>query len=156
MAFDLTGLGSLAELAKGLVDRYLPPAATEQEKIAAQIQIQQMLEVREATVLEAQKAVMIAEMQQGDAYTKRARPTIVYAGLAAIGLVHVLLPITAWIALTISGKPLTSMPDIKLPADFWAAWGGVCAVWSIGRDAARGGVVNKVVSMITGSGQASR
>jgi hypothetical protein len=151
MAFDLTGIGSIADLAKGLVDRFLPPAATEQEKLAAQMQLQQMLEARENAVLDTQKAVMTAEMQQGDNYTKRARPSIVYFGLIAIGLVHVLLPIIAWIVLKLTASPLTDMPDIKLPPQFWVTWGGVCSVWILGRSAERRGATGKIVGMITGA-----
>ena len=151
MGLDATGLGSIADLAKGLVDRFLPPVATEQEKLAAQMQVQQMLDARESAVLDTQKAVIVAELQQGDTYTKRARPSIVYYGLWFIGLVHVLLPIVAWIVLKWTGQPLADMPNIKLPREFWLAWGGVCSIWSVGRDAARGGVTNKVVSMITGA-----
>lgn len=151
MDMDFTGIGSLADLAKGLVDRFLPPQATASERLAAQVQIQQTLEARENAVLDTQKAVMVAEMQQGDNYTKRARPSIVYYGLWFIGLVHVLLPIVAWIVLKLTGSPMTDMPNIKLPSEFWVAWGGVCSVWSIGRDAARGGVTSKIVNMITGA-----
>lgn len=151
MAFDLSGLGSIADLAKGLVDRFLPPAATDQEKMAAQLQVQQMLEARETAVLDAQTAIVTAEMAQGDNYTKRARPSIVYFGLVAIGLVHVALPILAWLALLKTGKPLSDMPTISLPSEFWTTWGGVCGVWIIGRSWERTGAANKIVGMITGS-----
>jgi hypothetical protein len=150
MGFDLTGIGSVAELAKGVVDRFFPPAATEAEKTAAKLQLQQMLEVRENTLIETQRAVMTAEMAQGDAFTKRARPSIVYFGLFAIGLVHVMLPVTAWVALVATGNPLTDMPNIQLPGEFWYTWGGVCSVWIVGRSAERFGGANKLTSAITG------
>jgi hypothetical protein len=153
MAFDFTGLGSIADLAKGLVDRFLPPAATEAEKMQAQIQVQEMLDRRESSVLEAQRSVMVAEMQQADEFTKRARPSIVYFGLAAIGLVHVILPMVAWVFLAANGKPLTDMPDIQLPSDFWLTWGGVCSIWVIGRSVEKrgvAGVVGRVAGAVTG------
>lgn len=152
MGFDLTGLGSLADLATSLVNRFLPPSATEAEKLAATTQVQQMLETREMAVLDAQKAIVTAEMAQGDNYTKRARPTIVYAGLVAIFLVHVFLPITAWITLLATSRPLANMPAIALPEQFWATWGGVCGIWIIGRSVERAGASNKLVRMITGKG----
>jgi hypothetical protein len=151
MGLDLTGLGSVAELAKSLVNRFLPPTATEAEKLAAQVQMESMLAARENAVLDTQRAVMTAEMAQGDNYTKRARPTIVYFGLAAIGLVHVLLPVIAWVTLTATGKPLANMPTIQLPTDFWFTWGGVCSIWVIGRSAERRGSTNPVVKFVTGS-----
>jgi hypothetical protein len=148
---DLTGLGSVADLAKGLVDRFFPPAATEAEKMAAQAQIEQQLQARENAVLETQRTVMSAEMNQGDNFTKRARPSIVYFGLAAIGLVNVLLPVLAWIYLISTGKALSNMPTIALPEQFWLTWGGVCSIWIIGRSSERLGVAGKVVQAITGS-----
>ncbi len=150
MNVDLTGVGPIAEFAKSIVDRFFPPAATEQEKAQAQLQLQQMLSNRERAVLETQRAVMTSEMAQGDNFTKRARPSIVYFGLVAIGLVHVLLPMIAWIVLICTSRPISEMPMIELPAEFWMTWGGVCSVWVIGRTAEKFGVANKVVSAITG------
>jgi hypothetical protein len=153
MPIDLTGLGSVAELAKGLVDRFLPPAATETERMAAQLQVQEQLERRESAVLDAQKGIIVAEMQQSDTFTKRARPAIVYFGLAAIGLVHVLLPMFAWFVLVLNGKPMDSMPQIVLPGEFWATWGGVCSIWVIGRTMEKRGVTGiagQIAGLVTG------
>jgi hypothetical protein len=147
---DLTGLGSVADLAKGLVDRFLPAKMTGAEKAQAQIQLQEVLDKRETALVESQKSIIMSEMSQGDTFTKRARPCIVYFGLIAIGLVHVILPITAWLVLITTGKPLTDMPSIMLPGKFWGTWGGVCSIWVIGRSAEKRGSANKLVSMITG------
>lgn len=150
MDLDFTGLGSVADLAKSVVDRVWPPSATPAEKAAAQQQMEALLQKREAAVLDTQKAVMTSEMTQGDNFTKRARPSIVYFGLFAIGLVNVLLPVVAWIVLTATGKPLTNMPKIELPPQFWMTWGGVCSVWIIGRSTERFGIANKLTAAITG------
>jgi hypothetical protein len=147
---DLTGLGPVADLAKGLVDRFLPAKMSEGEKAAAQIQIEKMLERRETALIDMQRSVMRAEMEQGDNYTKRARPTIVYFGLAAIGLVHVLLPMLAWIVLTVKGAPI-ELPEITLPGEFWTTWGGVCSIWIIGRSAEKRGNSSRMLSLITGA-----
>jgi len=151
MALDITGLGSVADFASELVKRFFPPKMTDAEKAQAQIQLQEMLQKREDSLIEAKKSVLVAELQQGDSFTKRARPTVIYAGLAFIALVHVLLPIIAWIVLVVTGKPLTNMPNITLPTQFWLAWGGICTTWVIGRSAERRGMQNKIVKMITGS-----
>lgn len=148
---DLTGLGSVAALAKDVVGRFFPPKMSEQEKAVAQIKIEEMLESRETALIDMQRSVITAEMAQGDNYTKRARPTIVYFGLVAIGLVHVLLPMVAWMVLMATGKPLTNMPDISLPSQFWATWGGVCSIWVIGRSFEKRGQSGKMLSLITGS-----
>ncbi|MBW1989076.1 MAG: hypothetical protein JRI97_05970 [Deltaproteobacteria bacterium] len=153
MNLDFTGVGSVAELAKSVVERIWPERATEAERARAQIAIQEMLEKREAQILSAQRDVMVAELTQGDAYTKRARPTIVYMGLCFIGLVHVVLPVAAWAVLTATAKPLAAMPDISLPGEFWAAWGGVCSVWVLGRTLEKrgaGGAVGKAAALVTG------
>jgi hypothetical protein len=151
MSFDFTGLGSVAEFAKSLTDRFFPPEATPEQKAATQLQVQELIQRRDNAVLETQKSVITSEMAQGDNFTKRARPSIVYFGLAAIGLVHVVLPIVAWIFLIKTGKPLTDMPKIELPSDFWLTWGGVCSIWVIGRSAEKRGSTNPVVKFITGA-----
>jgi hypothetical protein len=143
LALDITGLGSVADFADTVVKRFFPPKMTDAEKAQAQINLQQMLQARENSLVESQKSIMVSEMQQGDAYTKRARPTLVYAGLAFICLVYVLFPIAAFF----TGRP---MPQLSLPGEFWAAWGGVCSVWVIGRSAEKRGAANKIVNMITG------
>jgi hypothetical protein len=150
MGLDFTGIGSVAELAKGLINRFFPPSMSEAEKAAAQIQIEQMLEQRETALIDMQRQVITAEMGQGDNFTKRARPSIVYFGLGAIGLVHVLLPMLAWLVLTIKGNPI-ELPHIQLPEQFWYTWGGVCSIWVIGRSAEKRGKSGEMLSLITGA-----
>ena len=150
MGLDLTGIGSVADFAGTLVKRFFPPKMTDAEKAQAQVQLQGMLDQRETSLIESQKSIIMSEMSQGDNFTKRARPCIVYFGLIAIGLVHVLIPMTAWFVLITTGKPLTDMPAIVLPGEFWATWGGVCSIWVIGRSTEKRGTTNKLVSMITG------
>ncbi len=140
---DLTGIGSVADFAGTLVKRIFPPKMTDAEKATAQIQLQNMLEKRESSLIEAQKSIIVSEMQQGDNFTKRARPTLVYCGLLFIFLVHVAFPIA-----TIFTEK--TMPELTLPAEFWWAWSGVCGAWIIGRSAEKRGVTGKLVSMITG------
>jgi len=148
---DLTGIGSVFDFAKGIVDRIWPPDADPTEKAKAQLALQQMIEQRETQIIEAQKSIIVSEMNQGDAYTKRARPTIVYAGLAFIFLVNVVFPLLAWATALSTGKPLADIPHITLPGEFWAAWGGVCSIWVIGRSAEKRGAANKVTNLITGT-----
>ena len=141
---DLTGLGSIADLAGGIINKIWPPSADPNEKLKAQAELERMLNEREGTVIDAQKNIIVAEMSQGDSYTKRARPTIVYAGLAFIFMVHVVLPMLAFF----KGTPV---PSLTLPAEFWWAWTGVCGIWIIGRSAEKVGTGGAVVSAITGS-----
>jgi hypothetical protein len=139
----LTGIKSVSELAKGIIDRIWPPEADANEKLKAQVQIEAMLQQRENLLVDSTREIIVAEMNQGDSYTKRARPTIVYSGLAFIFLVHVFFPIAAFF----TGE---AMPEISLPAEFWWTWGGVCSVWVYGRSMEKRGSHDKLTKLITG------
>ncbi|SPD73799.1 conserved hypothetical protein [uncultured Desulfobacterium sp.] len=144
MGLDLTGLGSIADFAGELVKRFFPAAMTDAEKAQAQIAMQAVLQQRESAIIDTQKNIIVAEMQQSDNFTKRARPTIVYAGLSFIFFVHVFLPLLAFIT-------KNPMPSLTLPNEFWVTWGGVCSIWVIGRSAEKYGITNKITGMITGN-----
>lgn len=141
---DLTGIGSAAEFAKGIMDRFFPKKMNDAETAQTQLHLQEIIEKRDNAIAEAKKSIIVAEMNQGDNFTKRARPTLVYCGLFFIFLVHVFFPIITYLY----GK---EMPTLKLPTEFWWAWSGVCGVWVIGRSAEKRGAANKIVGMITGN-----
>lgn len=90
------------------------------------------LEEYEKTVVEKKAEVMVAELQQGDNYTKRARPTIIYVGLLAVVLNNILFPWVTWVALTFAENAI-KLPSIELPAEFWYAWGGVAGIYAFRR-----------------------
>jgi len=140
---DITGFGKVAELAKGIIDKIFPDKMSAAEKAEAQIKIQEMLQAHDSSLIAAQKEIMISEMGQGDSYTKRARPTIVYSGLLFIFLVHVIFPM-------ISYATKEALPELALPGEFWWAWTGVCGVWIMGRSMEKNGATDKIVKMITG------
>ena len=142
---DLTGIGSVAAAAKTIINKFLPDKMGDGEKAKAELELQQILTQRDTALVESKKAVIVAELNQGDNYTKRARPTVVYAGLVFIFIVHVLFPIVAFFC-------NKEMPTLTLPEEFWWAWGGICSAWVIGRSAEKRGVKNKVVNLITGNG----
>jgi hypothetical protein len=137
-----SGIAKLAQTADGIIDKYIE---TPDEKRAAKQWLQeQAFKVTEqqskeiiATV-NARSAVVVAELNQGDNYTKRARPTVVYAGLFFIFYCYCLAPL-----------PFLVGEQVSLPAEFWFTWGGVCSVWSIGRTAERikpKGTVDKLLN----------
>lgn len=140
---DLTGLSSVADFATGVMDRFFPKQMTEAEKTQAQAGLQAALEQRDLARDTIKAEVLKAELSQGDNYTKRARPTVVYAGLAFIGLVHVVFPVLVFI----TGRPA---PTLSLPGEFWWAWGGVVSVWQIGRSAERMGGATDIIKAVTG------
>ena len=160
MALDLTGLGSAFSFAQGMMDRFFPKKATEEEKLAAVTGLAEMIEDRDTKTVEGQRDIIVAEMVQGDNYTKRARPTLVYVGLAAMVVNNIVLPfvidmIMIFYALnhfTIEQlKKLSEVGEYNMPAEFWIAWGGAVSIWSIGRSAERRGAIGRVLSMVTGN-----
>ena len=98
--------------------------------------------------LDAKQKILVAELQQGDTYTKRARPTVVYFGLVVIFYNYCLIPTV--------GLFMAEIPNpFELPMEFWAAWGGIVATWSIGRSAEKRGSMNRLTSVVTGTKQAN-
>ncbi len=150
----ITGIGGLKDLVLGVLDKIkLDP--TKKAEIQAQMEqntfelqkIEADIRVKEQqyqeNLVNSQKEIIIAEMGQGDNFTKRARPSIVYAGLLFIFINHVLPAIV-----TYAGGKQT--PVVDLPANFWNAWELVVSVWAVGRTAERLGATNKVTKLITG------
>ena len=135
----------------GLVSGIFKPAAelvdslhtSSEEKMILQAKI---LEIKntltskyidlEGKTVDAKRDIMVEELKQDHNYTKRARPTVVYAGLLILFINHVLLP---WVAYFWPGM---DVPIINLPSEFWLAWGGVCGVYALGRSKEKSGKHN--------------
>jgi hypothetical protein len=96
--------------------------------------------------LGAKERVLVAELQQGDKFTKRARPMVVYSGLVII-----FLDISARYISHFGENPI---PETMVPTEFWVAWGGVVGTWVIGRTAEKVGIRKKLVGAVTGNGKA--
>lgn len=99
--------------------------------------------------LDAKKNILMAEMNQDDRYTKRARPTVVYVGLVFIllellGLRHIIMH-----SLGIEAEIIANSDQIfKI---FLGVWGSVLGVYSIGRSVEKRGTRNSWTSLVTGS-----
>lgn len=92
-----------------------------------------------ASRFEQVKAIIAAEMSQGDSYTKRARPSIVYAGL----LLHLVKAIGAAFGL-----------EVTIDPNFTYVWGAVCGVWIVGRSVEKvqsNGLLGQLANAVTGS-----
>lgn len=150
---DLAGIGSVADFAKGIVDRFFPPDASPEQKLEIQKALANEIAARDT----AKGQIIAAEMSQGDNYTKRARPTVVYAGLIMIAINHVVFPMLSRIIALLSDNPTqyeTLWQSIPLPEEFWWAWGGTVSIWILGRSAEKkgaGGNFGKIASLITGN-----
>lgn len=141
------GVSSLVDSLGSAID---DNTTSKEEVLEAKAKMREILNARESEAdknfraeLEARQEVIKAEMAQGDGYTKRARPSLVYVGLIFIGLVHVVMPMFAFFA-------QREMPELTLPPEFWWAWGSVVSVWSVGRSTEKNGARNKLTKAITG------
>ncbi|MCK5168416.1 MAG: hypothetical protein KAQ75_00945 [Bacteroidales bacterium] len=99
--------------------------------------------------LDAKKEILMAELNQDDRFTKRARPTVVYVGLIFIllellGLRHIIMTY-----LKVDAEIIANSDQIfKI---FLGVWGSVLGVYSIGRSVEKRGTRNSWTSVITGN-----
>lgn len=146
--------GSAGHLVKDLGELAGQFITTDQEKRQFKIEAEKLLQKRDSeieqtirTELSAKEGIIIAEMNQGDNYTKRARPTVVYYGLVAITIDL----LARFSCLAFDLIPAKDIPTSFLPTEFWVAWGGIVSTWVVGRSAEKRGIRNKVVSLVTGN-----
>lgn len=141
------GLGSFAEKIGGVVDRFVHSKDEQaQFKLEMESLLQKAgseLEQTMRTELQTKERILVAELTQGDKFTKRARPSVVYWGLVLMTWNYSLAP-------TITALFDVSMPPLPLPPEFWYGWSGIVATWSVGRTMERRGAKNNLVSIITG------
>lgn len=97
------------------------------------------------TELTAKSEIIQAEMNQKDNFTKRARPTLVYTGLAIF-----VIDMAAKMVAYFTGYDVPA-PSSFIDPNFIYTWGGVCGVWFIGRSAEKYGMNNKAVKGVTGT-----
>ena len=141
-------VGTLVEQVGGVVDKF---HLSGEEKQKFMLEMEALVQKRdsevEATIrteLQAKEKVLVAELAQGDSYTKRARPTVVYAGLAFIAFNYCLVPVISKIA-------GAGIEPLNLPDEFWYGWSGIVATWSIGRSAEKRGARTRLTRAITGT-----
>lgn len=135
----------VADFAKNILNRFWPEKMDEADRIRAEHELTQLLQERENRLVSAQRDIIVAELQQSDRYTKRARPTIMYAGLFFVLLNYVVVPIVNRVFewwLIAEGRPILdvyALSPMALPENFWWVWGGVCGLYVLGRSAEKGG-----------------
>ena len=142
-------VGTLVGQVGGIVDQF---HLSGEEKQRFKLELEALLQKRDSeieetirTELQAKERVLVAELTQGDNYTKRARPTVVYAGEGFIFLNYCIVPAIQSLAGVI-------VEPFELPTQFWAGWSGIVATWFIGRSAEKRGARNHLTRIITGSG----
>ncbi|MFY0686245.1 MAG: hypothetical protein JXQ90_03720 [Cyclobacteriaceae bacterium] len=135
-------------------DLTLTKEEKQQFKLKLQSQLmqqQQIIEESYQTALTSRADIIKAELTQGDPFTKRARPMIIYAGLLFIAIVYVIVPVIYVIKNGQIPGAGADMFLIKLPEQFWWAWGTVVGVYGAGRSAEKLGTANRLTQFITGS-----
>jgi hypothetical protein len=123
-----------AELIDGLTTTKEEKLQLKNELTRIENQFSEKLLSYDETVAKAKTEIMVAELKQDDKFTKRARPWIIYGGLMALGLNHIILPWAAWIMAAV-GATQAALPSINLPGEFWFAWGGAAGVYAFRRTA---------------------
>jgi len=83
------------------------------------------------------------EMVQDDNYTKRARPSIIYIGLAIIAFNYCVVPVIQQL-INVAVQPY------PLPSEFWLAWGGAVSAYNVGRSMEKSGKHNVFTQAVTG------
>jgi hypothetical protein len=140
-----------------ILSRFKGKPIGELEASEIKLEFERLLQTRDSEVEETirtelgvKERILVAELTQGDNFTKRARPSVVYFGLLAIAVNYMLTPIVSLVAQAINEIP----PDpisITLPVEFWVAWGGIVSTWVVGRSAEKRGTRNRLVSAVTGT-----
>ena len=117
-------VGTLVEKVADVADKFI---STPDEKAQFKLEAQKVLASQLAQVEETARAqvsaaadIIKSEMQQGDNYTKRARPTVIYGGLFFILYNYCIAPTIGHDA-------------FPLPDEFWYCWSGVVGVYTFGR-----------------------
>jgi hypothetical protein len=139
-----TGAKGLLDGIGGIIDGV---TTTDEEKAAANLKVQQLIAAKDAEIeqtirrtVEAKERILVAELNQSDGYTKRARPSIVYTGLVlALGAATARL----------LGTEIDV--DTLVPSEFWYAWAGVTGTWVVGRTMEKRGSTNGLVKKVTGT-----
>ena len=122
------------------------------------MQMEQLTQLREKEIeetirkeLDVKQNILLAELDQDDKFTKRARPTVVYVGLAFIflellGLRHIILHHVG-----VDASMIENSDNIfKM---FLGVWGSVIGVYSIGRSVEKRGTRNAWASFVTGKAE---
>lgn len=140
--------GGLIDSISDVADTFIQTA---DEKASFKVAMEKVLQQRDSEIeqtiraeLQAKEKIIVAEMTQGDNYTKRARPTLIYFGLVVIAFNYCLVPLLQVLL-------ATTVAPFPLPAEFWLAWGGAVSVYSVGRSMEKRGSRNRFTQGAVGS-----
>ena len=154
-------VGEFADKIGGVFDRFIQ---TKDEKAQFILDVLPIIQRRDPEIeetihveLKTASDVIQAELAQSDKYTKRARPTIIYTGLAMYVLNAVIFPKLAVLAAFVSDPEtqkiiIDACQPVDIPVSFATAWGGIVAIYAVGRTLEKRGIKNAAVEAMTGNG----
>lgn len=121
--------------AQQIVGHFFPgePTPEQEAQRAADVLVMEKLILdHDATMAEAQRDVLVAELTQGDNFTKRARPWMIYSGLIVIAYNTIVVSLLNGIVALFGNEPAF----VQLPVEpmFWTAWGGATSLYVWNRD----------------------
>ena len=157
--------GGLVKMGQGVADIVDQFKLTDDEKAKFNLDMETLLQKRdseiEATIqkeLDTSARIIEAEMAQDDNYTKRARPTVIYVGLAMYVLNFLILPKLAVLAVLATDPMKAALitqvfTPVHIPDSFTMAWGGVVAIYAGGRTMEKRGARNAGTQAMTGNGK---
>ena len=102
--------------------------ALEQALIARDMNVEKTIQQE----LSSREKILVAELTQGDNFTKRARPAVVWTGLGVVVLNYVLGPMVVGAWNLFAEAPIV-YSTYDLPDAFWLGWSGIVGTYSIGR-----------------------
>ena len=120
------------------------------------LEVQRLINEREKQIhdtykheINASKEIIVAELQQSDNFTKRARPTVIYAGLLFILLEMFGVRIGILNYFNMSPELIDSSTAIF--NSFLYMWGAIAGAYALGRSVEKRGISNTVTKLATGS-----
>lgn len=148
---DLLNIGGIVDAAKGIFDDL---HMSGEERADKEAQLERILTDGFVARTKMVAEIVKAENQSGDSFTRRARPAVVWTGLLAIIWNYVAMPTISHLVKFFADTSIDWTP-VALPTDFWIAWGGIVATWSIGRSMERRSLnmnkpTSKLMEMING------
>lgn len=157
--------GGLVKMGQGIANIVDQFKLTPDEKAEFNLKMETLLQKRDSEIeqtiqkeLDTASRVIEAELAQGDNYTKRARPTIIYVGLAMYVLNSIIFPKMAIAAVLLTDPAMqkiviAALQPVEIPVAFAVAWGSVVSIYAGGRTLEKRGARNAAVQAMTGNGK---
>ena len=139
-------IGSTLKGVFGLVDDL---HTSPEEKASMKLELQKLFNQHERDVMAnyqkemaSVKDVIVAELNQDDKYTKRARPTVLYLFIVIVMLNYCIFPF-------VNNFTENPFPQINLPTEAWQMFQWIFGIYGVGRSFEKIGGVDPVKRMMS-------